>query len=84
MIGIQNKSKWNNSNTEKIRLHIKTGDPRNLKQLRSLMGCIHHLIKFTTNLATLSEPLGPLLSKSNLKPQNKLYWKQIHTDCSQK
>ena len=55
--------------------------PKTLKQLRSFMGCIHHLIKFTPNLARLSEPLRPLLSKSNLKSQNKLDWKQIHTDA---
>ena len=58
--------------------------PKTLKQLRSFMGCIHHLIKFTPNLARLSEPLRPLLSKSNLKPQNKLDWKPIHTDAFKK
>ena len=54
---------------------------KTLKQLRSFVGCMHHLIKFTTNFARLSEPLRPLLSKSNLKPQNKLDWKPIHTDA---
>ena len=34
------------------------------------MRCIHHLIKFTPNLATLSEPLRPLLSKATLKAIN--------------
>ena len=43
------------------------------------MGCIHHLIKFTTKLAELSEPLRPLLSKKNKKSQNKLDWKDKHT-----
>ena len=48
------------------------------------MGCIHHLIKFTPNLATLSEPLRPLLSKINLKSQNKLDWKTLHTQAFNK
>ena len=48
------------------------------------MGCIHHLIKFRPNLATLSEPLRPLLSKSNLKSQNKLDRKTLHTEAFNK
>ena len=35
----------------------KLETPKTLKQLRSFMGCIHHLIKFTPRLAELSEPL---------------------------
>ena len=50
----------------------KLESPKTLKQLRSFMGCIHHLIKFTPRLAELSEPLRPLLSKNNTKSQNKL------------
>ena len=52
---------------------------KTLKQLRSFMGCIHHLIKFIPNLARISEPLRPLLSKANTKSQNKLDWKDNHT-----
>ena len=52
---------------------------KTLKQLRSFMGCIHHLIKFTPKLAELSEPLRPLLSKNNTKSQIKLDWKDQHT-----
>ena len=48
------------------------------------MGCIHQLIKFTPNLATLSEPLSPLLSKSKFKSQNKLDWKTFHTEAFNK
>ena len=44
---------------------VNLDTPKTLKQLRLFMGCIHHLIKFTPKLATLSEPLRPLLSKSN-------------------
>ena len=43
------------------------------------MGCIQHLIKFIPNLARISEPLRPLLSKANTKSQNKLDWKDNHT-----
>ena len=58
--------------------------PKTLKQLRSFMGCIHHLIKFIPNLAELSEPLRPLLSKANTKAQNKLDWKENHTEAFKK
>ena len=63
---------------------VKLDTPKTLKQLRSFMGCIHHLIKFTPNLAAHSEPLRPLLSKSNLKSQNKLDWKTLHTEAFNK
>ena len=39
----------------------KLDTPKTLKQLRSFMGSIHHLIKFIPNLAEISEPLRPLL-----------------------
>ena len=57
----------------------KLETPKTLKQLRSFMWCIQHLIKFTPRLAELSKPLRPLLSKSNTKAQNKLDWKEEHT-----
>ena len=46
---------------------LKLEEPKTLKQPRSFMGCIHHLIKFLPNLAHISEPLRPLLSKANTK-----------------
>ena len=58
---------------------INLENPKTLKQLRSFMGCIHHLIKFIPNLARISEPLRPLLSKANTKSQNKLDMKENHT-----
>ena len=54
-------------------------NPKTLKQLRSFMGCIHHLIKFIPKLAEISEPLRPLVSKAKTKAQNKLDWKEHHT-----
>ena len=45
----------------------KLQTPKTLKQLRSFMGCIHHLIKFTRRLAELSKPPRPLLSKATQK-----------------
>ena len=48
------------------------------------MGCIHHLIKFTPQLAEMSEPLRPLLSKNNTKAQNNLDWKNEHTIAFEK
>ena len=62
----------------------KLETPKTLKQLRSFMGCIHHLIKFTPQLAEMSEPLRPLLSKNNTKAQNKLDWKNEHTIAFEK
>ena len=58
---------------------INLENPKTLKQLGSFIGCIHHLIKFIPNLARISEPLRPLLSKANTKSQNKLDWKENHT-----
>ena len=58
---------------------VNLDNPKILKQLRSFMGCIHHLIKLIPNLAELSEPLRPLLSKANTKSQNRLDWKEQHT-----
>ena len=58
---------------------INLANPKTLKQLRSFMGCIHHLIKFIPNPARLSEPLRPLQSKANTKSQNKVDWKDKHT-----
>ena len=55
--------------------------PKTLKQLRSFMGCFHHLIKFLPNIAELSEPLRPLLSKANTKAQNKLDWNKNYTEA---
>ena len=60
---------------------ISLEPPKTLKQLRSFMGCIHHLIKFIPNLAEKSEPLRPLLSKANKKAQNKLDWNEKHTEA---
>ena len=64
-----------------MRRYNKLGNPKTLKQLRSFMGCIHHLIKIIPNLAELSEPLRPLLSKANTKAQNKQDWKEHHTNA---
>ena len=53
--------------------------PKTLKQLRSFMGSIHHLIKFIPHLAEISEPLRPLLKKENVTASNKLKWEEKHT-----
>ena len=49
----------------------KLETPKTLKQLRSFMGSIHHLI--------ISEPLRPLLKKENVTTSNKLKWEDKHT-----
>ena len=81
MARIQNKSKWTSPNSEKCHAVAKLDIPKTLKHLRSFMGCIHHQIKITPHFASLSEPLCPQLSKSNLKPQTKLDWKPIHMEA---
>ena len=60
---------------------LELEEPKTLKQLRSFMGCIHHLIKLLPNVAHISEPLRPLLSKANTKSQNKLAWNDTHTEA---
>ena len=57
----------------------KLDTPKTLKQLRSFMGSIHHLIKFIPNLIEISEPLRPLLKKENVTASNKLKWEDKHT-----
>ena len=57
----------------------KLDTPKTIKQLRSFMGSIHHLIKFIPNLAEISEPLRPLLRKENVTASNKLKWEDKHT-----
>ena len=56
---------------------IQLDNPKTLKQLRSFMGSIHHLIKFIPKLATLSAPIGPLLS--SLTSKKKLEWNEKHS-----
>ena len=46
--------------------------PKTLKQLRSFMCSIHHLIKIITKLAEMSEPLRSLLKKDNTPTSNQL------------
>ena len=52
--------------------------PNTLKQLRSLMGSIHQLIKFIPNLASLLDPIRPLLKKETIT-NNKVQWLDSHT-----
>ena len=48
------------------------------------MGSIHHLVKFIPNLAALSAPLRPLLTKPTNKTPKKLEWEEIHTSAYNK
>ena len=57
---------------------MKLEHPKNLKQLRSFMGSIHHLIKFIPKLAELTEPVGPILKKTDNK-NNRLKWNDTHS-----
>ena len=45
---------------------IKMDPPKTLKQLRSLMGSIHHRQKFIPNLSQISAPLRPLISHKEI------------------
>ena len=58
---------------------VSLESPKTLKQLRSIMECIHHLIKILPNQAETSEPLTPLLSTTNTKALNKLDWNDTNT-----
>ena len=44
------------------------------------MGSIHQLIKFIPNLASLLDPIRPLLKKENIV-NNKMKWSNEHTDA---
>ena len=57
--------------------------PNTLKQLRSLMGSVHQLIKFIPNLANLLNPIRPLLKKDNIT-NNKIRWEDYHTTALNK
>ena len=57
---------------------MKLEHPKTLKQLRSFMGSIHHLIKLIPKLAELTEPLRPLLKKTGNK-NNRLNWNETHS-----
>ena len=57
---------------------MKLEHPKTLKQLWSFMGSIHHLIKFIPKLAELTEPLRPLLKKTDNK-NNRLKWNDTHS-----
>ena len=41
------------------------------------MGSIHQLIKFIPNLASLLNPIRPLLKKENIT-NNKIRWEETH------
>ena len=47
--------------------------PKNLKQLRSILGSVHYLGKFIPNLSQLCHPLRPLLKKNT-----KFVWNDEH------
>ena len=60
---------------------IQLENPKTLKQLRSFMGSIHHLIRFIPKLATLSAPIRLLLSSPASK--KKLDWNEKHSAAFQ-
>ena len=60
---------------------IQLENPKTLKQLRSFMGSIHHLIKLIPKLATLSAPIRPLLSSP--ASTKKLEWNEKHSTAFQ-
>ena len=56
---------------------IKMDPPKTLKQLRSLLGSIHHLQKCIPNLSQILAPLRPFFSHK--EKNNKLGWNEEHT-----
>ena len=52
--------------------------PHTIKQLRSFMGSIHHMIKFIPNLSEITAPQRPLLSTKNSIKGSKLKWSSEH------
>ena len=64
-----------------MRCHIKIRNSENPKTTTFIYGLHPPPYKIHTQPVKLSDPLRPLLSESNLKSQDKLDWKQIHTDA---
>ena len=63
---------------------MKLDNPKTLKRLCSFLMSVHHLTKFISNLAELSEPLRPLLKKNTTTKNNKLDWKNENTSAFNK
>ena len=56
----------------------KMEQPHTIKQLRSFMGSIHHMINLIPNLSEVTAPLRPLLSTKNSIKGSKLKWSSEH------
>ena len=65
----------------KTEVITKLDNPKTLKQLRSFLGSVHHLSKFISNLAKLSEPLRALLKKNPESKNKKLDWREEHSSA---
>ena len=65
--------------TRKTEAILKMDSPRTLKHLRSLMGSIHHVQKFNSNLSQFSSPIRPLLSHWKQNNNSKADWNEKHT-----
>ena len=76
-LGFKKTPKWITPLITKTEAIMKLKHPRTLKQPRSFMGSIHHLKKFISKLAELTEPLRPLLKKTGNK-NNRLNWNETH------
>ena len=83
-LGYKINSEGINPTKRKTDAIIQLENPKTLKQLRSFMGSIHQLVKFIPNLAALSAPLRPLLTKPTNKTPKKLEWEEIHTSAFNK
>ena len=61
-------------------LNKKPRTPENTKAIKIPNESIHQLIKFIPNLASLLNPIRPLLKKENII-NNKIQWSDKHTDA---
>ena len=50
--------------------------PKTLRKLRSILGSVHYIGKFVSNLAQISHPIRPLLKKSS-----RCLWTAEHENC---
>ena len=75
---LQNQPIRDNTNREENKIISEMEQPHTLKQLRSFMGSIYHMIKFIPNLSEITAPLRPLLSTKNSIKGSKLKWSSEH------
>ena len=62
LLGVQNRERFHLV-AEKVEAIAMAPTPRNVRELRSYLGCLNYYAKFLPNLSSALEPLHRLLAK---------------------